>query len=411
MDTIVLNQDLCYNILAQTVRIRGALLFKSSVGVNYSFNQINHCRAKHSLLGGLRVPAGCLSNTGKPSKECFAMQWVRVSNDELLALYNELGNQKKVAERLGITQGAVSSRLRKNPNYNPDYIPPKATKPVQKSTVINGADFVRMVREGKVPIVEEVQEQPTPKPNPIKAPKPIKVPKPIQQKRVRKPKIRFCRRCKEPVNQDNLLNKKCTICNKCRELLKDKPRRRHYCKKCGVILDRENTTKKKERICKDCKEAELRARIKKQLPEKYCKNCDIAFIPSTERQVYCSRECSNAYSYKQSPYRGVLPTGTVGAISEMIICADLAKRGFDIFRAISPNCFCDLVAIKGDKNLRVEVRTGQTGRNGKTNFIKKAHGKIDFFAVYFPEDDNISYFTYDLIDITTIISDLSKWYS
>ncbi len=55
--------------------------------------------------------------------------------------------------------------------------------------------------------------------------------------------------------------------------------------------------------------------------------------------------------------------------------ADLIKKGYEVFRALSPSCSCDLIAKKGSKILRIEVRTGQIYANtGRLSYPKK---KID----------------------------------
>ena len=61
----------------------------------------------------------------------------------------------------------------------------------------------------------------------------------------------------------------------------------------------------------------------------------------------------------------MLSNGTIGAIAEIQVCADLMKRGYHVFRAISPSCHCDLVAYKtGETLYRIEVKKGQRSRDG-----------------------------------------------
>lgn len=43
----------------------------------------------------------------------------------------------------------------------------------------------------------------------------------------------------------------------------------------------------------------------------------------------------------------VLTAGTQGAVSEMMAAVDLLRRGYEVFRALSPNAGCDLIALKG----------------------------------------------------------------
>lgn len=49
-----------------------------------------------------------------------------------------------------------------------------------------------------------------------------------------------------------------------------------------------------------------------------------------------------------------LPTG---ALSELIASADLIKNGYEVYRALSPSSFCDLLAIKNGEIFKLEIRT------------------------------------------------------
>jgi hypothetical protein len=88
--------------------------------------------------------------------------------------------------------------------------------------------------------------------------------------------------------------------------------------------------------------------------------------------------------------RPKLPTGTTGALSEMAAAMDLMMRGYEVFRALSPTCSCDLIAAKpGASALRIEVRTGQISHiTGRTSFPRNGKGKdkrdesvLDHYAV------------------------------
>jgi len=55
---------------------------------------------------------------------------------------------------------------------------------------------------------------------------------------------------------------------------------------------------------------------------------------------------------------------------------------WSVFRSLSPSSFCDLVVIKDDKVLKIEVRTGYRNRDtGVLSFPKTKHGDIDYFVV------------------------------
>jgi hypothetical protein len=52
-----------------------------------------------------------------------------------------------------------------------------------------------------------------------------------------------------------------------------------------------------------------------------------------------------------------LSASTIGAISELAVCADLLSKGYDVFRSVSPGAQCDLIAQKDGNLIRVEVKT------------------------------------------------------
>src|SRR5277367_3349367 len=97
----------------------------------------------------------------------------------------------------------------------------------------------------------------------------------------------------------------------------------------------------------------------------YCKKeiifTDSKYAEQRSRQKYCSQSCrQNAYGrrvYVPSPHRN-LPSAVVGAASELRVAVDLFYKGYEVFRALAHTCSCDLLAIKDEKTVRVEVKTG-----------------------------------------------------
>lgn len=71
-------------------------------------------------------------------------------------------------------------------------------------------------------------------------------------------------------------------------------------------------------------------------------------------------------------------SGRTGAASELVVCVDLIRQGWDVFRAVSPQSVCDLVALKGPLSIRVEVRTAHAG--GK-KLTAARHGHYDVLAI------------------------------
>lgn len=63
-----------------------------------------------------------------------------------------------------------------------------------------------------------------------------------------------------------------------------------------------------------------------------------------------------------------------------MVCVDLLRKGWHVFRAVSPQSPCDLIAIKGICTIQIEVRTAGT-RSKKGKIYAPKHGKHDVLAV------------------------------
>jgi Holliday junction resolvase-like predicted endonuclease len=83
-----------------------------------------------------------------------------------------------------------------------------------------------------------------------------------------------------------------------------------------------------------------------------CDECDAAEL----------RERKLAINGGEHP-KGLTPA-TLGALNELRVSIDLMARGVHIFRAQSPNCPCDLIAMVGPKLYRVEVKTVEKNLDG-----------------------------------------------
>lgn len=94
-------------------------------------------------------------------------------------------------------------------------------------------------------------------------------------------------------------------------------------------------------------------------------------------------------------YQKDLPSGTVGAISEMVVAVDLMEKGYSVFRALSPACKSDLVAKKNDTVITVEVRTGYSSAKGGCYFPRRRDDEADVYGIYIPAKKEISYFNKD----------------
>ena len=92
-----------------------------------------------------------------------------------------------------------------------------------------------------------------------------------------------------------------------------------------------------------------------------CRNCHGEL--GKHRTVWCSKKCQLEFYRKtyeeQNPHRRAkLPPTSVGALHELVVAVDLLKKGYAVFRSLSPACSCDLAILKEKRLLRVEVKTG-----------------------------------------------------
>lgn len=136
-----------------------------------------------------------------------------------------------------------------------------------------------------------------------------------------------------------------------------------------------------------------------------CEICGNDFRAIQAGAKTCSSECRLKRNRKMTgriASNSNIPTGTVGAITEIEICADLMRKGYAIFRAMSPACFCDVIAIKDNKIFRLECRTGYYNQNNSPAFASTIHGEIDYFAVYIPSHKECIY-----LDVTRKIVELN----
>ena len=82
--------------------------------------------------------------------------------------------------------------------------------------------------------------------------------------------------------------------------------------------------------------------------------------------------------------------GTSGAINELRIVVDLLSRGFDMFRAVSPSCSCDLIGLRDGRCYRIEVTKGKyrSRTNGPSYLTWVPHdpAKYDILALIMPDD-------------------------
>lgn len=93
-----------------------------------------------------------------------------------------------------------------------------------------------------------------------------------------------------------------------------------------------------------------------------CKFCKKKYKKKKSIQKFCSTKCRNdSYIKRNRKHRNIKikERGKIGALSELLVCADLLNEGFEVFRSVSQSCSCDLICMKDDKIYRVEVKTAR----------------------------------------------------
>lgn len=92
-----------------------------------------------------------------------------------------------------------------------------------------------------------------------------------------------------------------------------------------------------------------------------CQQCGLE-IPSGKQGGFCSDECKLVF-FQERPRQQYQPRH-IGAASELIAAGDLSMLGWEVFLPASFHSACDLVAIKGSRVVRVEVKTGHKKDDG-----------------------------------------------
>lgn len=126
-----------------------------------------------------------------------------------------------------------------------------------------------------------------------------------------------------------------------------------------------------------------------------CENCKKSFEPAYKNRKtrFCGQPCRTASYANKRLYGGTstLTSGTQGAVAELLVCVNLTRLGYEVFRAVSPHSSCDIIALRGGRALRVEVRTGYKTLTGELRWPKPQRdvGKSDVYAIVF--DDTVTY--------------------
>lgn len=122
-----------------------------------------------------------------------------------------------------------------------------------------------------------------------------------------------------------------------------------------------------------------------------CIICNKSYTPIRTEQKYCSYDCRlEAARRKYKAGDSGLAKATVGTLAELRVAVDLLLKGYEVFRAVSSACSCDLAILKNGKLLRVEVKTGAY-YNGKLYANKGKIHQYDILAIVDPIKNQILY--------------------
>ncbi len=123
-----------------------------------------------------------------------------------------------------------------------------------------------------------------------------------------------------------------------------------------------------------------------------CRQCGRSISEKRQRRhaVFCSTKCRVAGMEDLTYYKN-MDKGSVGAMHEMIVCCDLLKHGYNVFRNVAPTGKCDLIIHRfGGSILRVEV-TGYRLNRGGIVYPKKEHKGFDILAICVASSAEIVY--------------------
>lgn len=141
--------------------------------------------------------------------------------------------------------------------------------------------------------------------------------------------------------------------------------------------------------------------MSRQKLEKVCEHCGQPFAGRSNAK-FCSSQCRNNHN-KQGAIvgsgAGLCPADT-GALSELVVCTDLMQRKFDVCRAVSPACSCDLIAMRNGRMFRIEVRTGAkylSKTRPATVMVNREH-RADILAVVIYENPPVVIYDPDFPD-------------
>jgi len=121
---------------------------------------------------------------------------------------------------------------------------------------------------------------------------------------------------------------------------------------------------------------------------KTCRACGKDFLAKKSNAKFCSAACRPSNKILRLRPKSEMAPNKCGAHSELVACAYLLRKGYDVYRAVNWTAKANLVAVRGDEILRVQVKTGARLSNGMFNYPKPSGEDHDLLIVV-DHDGNI----------------------
>lgn len=103
------------------------------------------------------------------------------------------------------------------------------------------------------------------------------------------------------------------------------------------------------------------------------------------KRRFCSGEHSRAFQQERTlpmrTWESYISPASVGAASELFASAFFLRKGYEVYRAVSPSSSCDLVLHKDGLMYRVEIRTINPTAVLKLPLKKIDQGRFDILAI------------------------------
>lgn len=99
---------------------------------------------------------------------------------------------------------------------------------------------------------------------------------------------------------------------------------------------------------------------------KVCEECG-GELPKFRGKLarFCCGKCANTNYCKRAGLESIIDTrntGMIGATNELVASVDLMRKGWEVYRSLSPTTSSDLVIKKDQYLLTVDVKTGKINR-------------------------------------------------